>query len=344
MTMARDTEPPAPAGVLAPRIVQFLVVARSENVTEAASVLGVGQPTLSRAMARLEADLGLALFAHGGRRLRLTEAGRALADHLEPLVGRLNAEVGELTAAADPERGRMRIGFLKSMGDEVIPTMISGFRARHPLLDFSVLREGSNAELESALQSGEIDLALLSPGPTASGIDGQRLDTQQLYLEVPAGHPVAAAATVRLRDLAEETFVALTPDYGIRQILDAACAAAGFRPKIGFQADDIRTLRALVASGTGIALLPPAHQPHPGTARVATDPAATRELYLAWGKGSYLSAPARLFRDFMVAQRDRVFSLRGRRSSGPGSGCTASRTHMTATPAHIACCQPSRND
>jgi DNA-binding transcriptional LysR family regulator len=305
--MTKHPEASAPAEVLAPRIVQFLAVARSEHVSEAAAVLGIGQPTLSRAIARLEADLGLALFAHGGRRLRLTQAGRALADRLEPLVRQINAEVGELAAAADPERGLVRIGFLKSMGDEVMPTMISGFRARHPLIDFAVLKEGSNGELESALQSGEIDLALLAPGPGEPGLASQRIDTQQLYLEVPAGHPLAARATVRLRDLAEETFLTLTSDYGIRQILDTVCATAGFRPRIGFQADDIRTLRALVASGAGIALLPPASQPHPGTARVTTDPAAIRDLYLAWSEASYLSAPARLFRDFMIAQRDHVF-------------------------------------
>jgi DNA-binding transcriptional LysR family regulator len=306
-SMAGDPEAAGPADVLAPRITQFLAVARCENVSEAAAILGIGQPTLSRSIVRLEADLGLALFTHGGRRLRLTPAGRALAERLEPLVRRMNAEVGELAGPADPEHGRVRIGFLKSLGDEVMPTMIGGFRARHPLIEFALLKEGSNGDLCAALRAGDIDLALLAPGPDEPGIDGQWLDTQRLHLEVPAGHPLAVRGTVRLRDLADETFVTLTGDYGIRQILDTACAATGFRPKIGFQADDIRTLRALVAAGAGIALLPPAAQAHPGTAAVASSPAATRELYLAWSTATYLTPPARTFQAFMIAQQGHVF-------------------------------------
>ncbi|WP_371658170.1 LysR family transcriptional regulator [Streptomyces sp. NBC_00280] len=310
--MSEDLDSPArtstPAETFAPRLVQFLAVARYENVSRAAELLGVGQPTLSRAISHLEADLGLALFSHRARRLTLTPAGRELATMLEPVVRHIDRAVDELGGSVDPRHGHVRFGFLRSMGDEVVPTMISAFGSREPEIAFTVLKEGSNADLVAALRAAEIDLALLAPAPQEPDITSELLETQRLHLEVPVDHPLAALGSVRFEDLADWNFVALTGGYGLRQILDAMCDTAGFRPRIVFQGDDIRTLRALVASGAGIALLPPAARPQPGTTAVAViEPVATREVCLAWSSTSHLSAPAETFRTFMIAQRGHVF-------------------------------------
>ena len=310
--MAEDQDSPlsstSPASTFAPRLVQFLTVARHENVTRAAKLLGVGQPMLSRAISRLEADLGLALFSHRGRRLHLTPAGHTLAELLEPLLAQIDRAVYEAGGSVDAQHGQVRLGFLRSMGDEVVPTMISAFAAREPEIEFTVLKEGSNAELVAALRAAEIDLALLAPAPREQDVVSEVLETQPLFLEVPVGHRLAGLSSARFDDLAQETFVALTDGYGLRHVLDAVCRQAGFRPRIAFQGDDIRTLRALVASGSGIALLPPAVHRPPGTVPVpVADSAATRDVCLAWSATSRLSAPAETFRTFMIAQRGHLF-------------------------------------
>ncbi|MBZ3900367.1 LysR substrate-binding domain-containing protein [Streptomyces griseiscabiei] len=308
MSEGRETSSTTPAETFAPRLVQFLAVARHENVSRAAEQLWLGQSALSRAITRLEADLGLALFSHQSRRLKLTPAGRTLATLLEPLVRHIDQAVEEAGGSVDPQHGHVRLGFLRSMGDEVVPTMISAFAAREPDIEFTVLKEGSNADLLGALRDGEIDLALLAPEPKEPDIAGELLETQRLHLEVPANHRLAAVGTARFQDLAAETFVALTSGYGLRQILDGVCRAAGFRPNIAFQGDDIRTVRALVASGAGIALLPPAAQPSAGTVAVpVTEPVATRDVCLVRSTTNRLSAPAETFRAFMVAQRGQLF-------------------------------------
>ena len=276
--MPEDRAAPArtstPAETVVPRLIQFLTVARYENVSRAVERLGVGQPTLRRAISQLEADLGLALFSHRARRLTLTPAGRERATMLELVVRHIDRAVNELGGSVDPRHGHVRFGFLRSMGDEVVPTLISAFWAREPEIAFTVLKEGSNADLVAALRAAEIDLALLAPAPQEPDITSELLETQRLHLEVPADHPLGALGSARFEDLAGWTFVALTNGYGLRQILDAMCDTAGFRPKIVFQSDDIRTLRALVASGAGIALLPPpppilspAQRPYPSSNR-----------------------------------------------------------------------------
>jgi DNA-binding transcriptional LysR family regulator len=290
--------------MLAPRLAQFLAVARCENVSRAAELLGIGQPALSRAIARLEADFGVTLFVRHGRRLRLTAAGHDLAQRLTPLVDQLNAHVREVVHEPGPQH--VRIGFLKSMAEEVAPTMLAAFHAGHPDIQIA-MTAGSNDDLVSALLHRELDLALLAPAPNHPGIDTDALDVQPLILEVSTSHRLADARRVALGELHGEPFVTMTPQYGTRQIFDALCAEAGFTPHIVFEADDTRTVRALVASGTGIALLPPASHPHPDVVSLdVVEPKAVRELCLAWAAQIPFSEPMRSLQTFLQAQRGRV--------------------------------------
>ena len=100
---------------LVPRLRQFAVVAREEHLTRAAELLGVPQPTLSRSIARLEADLGVPLFTRPGRSIRLTRHGRALLDAAERTMATLSGTVERLAAEAHPGHGRVALGFLHTV-------------------------------------------------------------------------------------------------------------------------------------------------------------------------------------------------------------------------------------
>src|ERR1700744_1733537 len=97
---------------LVPRLRQFAVVAREEHITRAAELLGIPQPTLSRSIARLEAELGIPLFTRPGRSVALTRHGRYLLDSAERAVATLRVSLEQLTGEADPLRGRVALGFL----------------------------------------------------------------------------------------------------------------------------------------------------------------------------------------------------------------------------------------
>src|ERR1700744_3159551 len=97
---------------LVPRLRQFVVVAREEHLTRAAELLGVPQPTLSRSIARLEAQLGLALFTRPGRSIRLPRPGRDLLEAAERALAVLDAALGRLAGEAHPLSGRVALGFL----------------------------------------------------------------------------------------------------------------------------------------------------------------------------------------------------------------------------------------
>ncbi|MFI9269172.1 LysR family transcriptional regulator [Kitasatospora sp. NPDC052896] len=301
-----EIEPDAPAVLLAPRLAQFAAVARLEHVTRAAESLGMPQPTLSRAVARLEADLGVALLAREGRTVRLTRAGRLLLGAVERALAEVERGAEAARAEADPAAGRVAFGFLHTMGTDAVPALLRGFRAEHPQVRFQLVQDYVAAMLDR-LRAGELDLCLVSPLPDDPALVARPLDEQRLHLVVPADHRLAGRRRIRLAEVAEEPFVAVEKGYGLRAITDDFCAQAGFTPRIAFEGEEAETLRGLVAAGLGVALLPPGLVPRPGVVDLAvTAPRTRRAIGLAWVAGCPLTPPARAFRDFVLSRRGRL--------------------------------------
>ena len=289
--------------LLAPRLAYFAGVARNEHVTRAAQELNVPQSTLSRAMARLEQDLGVELFARRGRTLVLTTAGRTFLASVERALGEVERAAEEVRADADPATGKVAFGFLHTMGAEPVPGLLGAFRAEHPRIRFSLVQNYGEAMLEG-MRAGRLDLCLTSPVPDAPDLVVRRLDEQKLRLVVPADHPLAGRRRIRLAEAAEENFVTLEPGYGPRRITDALCREAGFAPRIAFEGEEAETLRGLVAAGLGVALLPPPTVPRPGVVELSvTAPRAVREIGVAWPADRPDTPPVAAFKKFLLSRR-----------------------------------------
>ncbi|GAB3738075.1 LysR family transcriptional regulator [Nocardiopsis nanhaiensis] len=290
------------AQVLAPRLRMIAAVSETEHVTHAAQSLNMPQPTLSRALARLQEELGMALVERTGRGIRLTRAGRMLLPHVQRALGDLRQGVAELTGS---EEGRVALTFLPTLGVEVVPVLLRGFRAEHPGVRFTLTQEAW-AESLRRLASGGADLALTSPLPSGPGLTSAVLHTQYLRLVVPENHPLAAAEDgVAALSAAREEFILLKPGRGVRHLTDRLSDRAGFTPKVAFEADDIATARGLVAAGLGVSVLPARPKgPLGGTVELRIrDGEAEREVGVVWpedGSGGGYEPPAvALFRDYV---------------------------------------------
>lgn len=282
--------------LLAPRLAYFAGVARQEHVTRAAQEMGVPQSTLSRAIVRLEEDLGVVLFARKGRTVSLTPAGRTFLTSVERAAESVQAD-------ADPAAGKVAFGFLHTMGSETVPGLIRAFRADHPRIRFTLVQNYGEAMIER-LRAGDLDLCLTSPVPDAPDLVARRLDEQRLRLVVPDDHRLAARKRIRLAEAADETFVTLEPGYGLRRITDDLCAEAGFTPRVAFEGEEAETLRGLVAAGLGVALLPPPAVARPGVVELTvTAPRAVREIGVAWLDGHPDTAPVAEFKRFLLSRR-----------------------------------------
>ncbi|MFC5719041.1 LysR family transcriptional regulator [Streptomyces gamaensis] len=301
-----DIEADSWAATLTPRLAHFVAAARHEHVTRAAHRLGAPQSTLSRSLARLEADLGVALFARHGRGVALTAAGRTFLASVERALAEVDRAAESVRADADPASGKVAFGFLHTMGSETVPELIRAFRADHPRIRFQLVQNYGESMLER-LRAGELDLCLTSPVPDEPDLVARRLDEQKLRLVVPEDHPLAARRRVRLAEAAGEWFVTLEPGYGLRRITDAVCAEAGFTPRVAFEGEEAETLRGLVAAGLGVALLPPPAVPRPGVVELTvTAPRAFREIGVAWREGHPDTPPVAAFKRFLLSRRGQL--------------------------------------
>lgn len=281
----------------------FRVAGRLQHVTRAAEQLGTSQPALSRALARLQSELGVQLFRRAGRSIRLTTSGERFLARVEQALGEIDNGRRELADLKAADRGVVSLGFLRTLGARYIPELVRRFGLRHPGVKFSFVQNNS-AEIEAQLERGELDLVFVAVPPGRGGFEWARVADQEFVLIVPHSHRLARRRRVRLQEVADEPFISFKPGHAIREMTHGLCKAAGFAPAISFEADDSSSMPGFVAAGFGVAIVPPEAAKYADVVSLKiTEPSARRAIGVAWAKGRYLSASARLFRDFAAAAK-----------------------------------------
>ncbi|MCR6482518.1 LysR family transcriptional regulator [Amycolatopsis sp. OK19-0408] len=279
----------------------FREVAGGATVTETAARGHLTQPALSRALRRLEHEAGAELFRRSGRVLRLTPAGHAFKRHVEAALDQLDQglrEVGEIVA---PGTGVVPLAFLHTFGTWLVPDILRDFLHEHPGTRFELRQHGEEG-LEAELLEGTADLVITSGDPGHSQLAWTRLLVEPLRLAVPPRHRLAGRRRVRLAELADETFILLRTGYALRETTERLCAEAGFAPRIGFEGDEVETLRGLVTAGLGVSVLPLPHAAEsPAPHLELTDVDAARDIGLAWAAGRTLPPPSETFRRHVLA-------------------------------------------
>ncbi len=169
----------------------FLAVAETGSVRAAAQDLVVTQAAVSASLAALQKSLGVALLEPDGRGLRLTAAGQAYAGYVQRVLGLLDEAGRAATAAADPERSELRIAAVTTAAEQILPGLLSGFRARYPRLGVR-LEAGNRDRVRGLLDRHQVDLVLGGlPGP---GWDVEVLAERPHQLVVVAAPGLAASA------------------------------------------------------------------------------------------------------------------------------------------------------
>lgn len=276
----------------------FQAVARREHLSQAAAELHVAQPSLSRAIARLETDLGVPLFDRVGRGLRLNRFGAGFLRRVDRALRELDDARRELTDAAGLDHGSIAIAAETLL---MLTEVITEFRAAHPGVDIR-LYQSSAPTMASQLHSGEVDLCFASqplPGPDLRTRDLLRED---VLLAVPAGHRLVGRERARLADLAGEPFVTTRPGYWPRELADRLFASAGLAPNYVCESDEPGATGYLISAGLGVGLAPAysvAVSTHlPGSALPLDVPDCHRVLTMVWRADTYFPAAAQHLADF----------------------------------------------
>ncbi|MEW5354572.1 LysR family transcriptional regulator [Streptomyces sp. 16-176A] len=279
----------------------FQAVAEGMTVTEAAAEARITQPALSRALRRLEEEVGAELLQRVGRLLRPTPAGRVFKEYVDAALDSYDRGRRAVAEVVDPEAGVVSLAFLHTLGTWLVPKLVTGFRRTLPHVRFELHQHEENGLVQHLLDA-TADLVITSGDPGHPLITWRRLLVEPLWLAVPTGHRLAGRGRVRLAEVAEEPFILLKPGYGLRSVTETLCREAGFRPLVGFEGEEVHTLRGLVAAGLGVSLIPSS----PDTAATPdfpiryleiTDVRGARDIGIARLTGRTLPPVSRRFMD-----------------------------------------------
>ncbi|HEU5483376.1 MAG TPA: LysR substrate-binding domain-containing protein [Microlunatus sp.] len=277
----------------------FVTVAEVEQVTVAASILRLPQPTVSRALGGLGELVGTPVVERRGRGIELTAAGRELLPYARTALDAVAAGVAAVAEDQVVGRGEVPIAFQTVLGESVVPALIRRFRERHPGVRFS-LTQGSRQRCLDALERGVSAIALISSPPRGQDLTVVELYSEPMVLVVPRGHRLASLAPVALTEIAREELIVLKAGYGLRDLVDQLFADSGAQPRISFEAEDSHTARGLVSAGLGVTVVPP-YPPDAETVQLRIDhPAAQRVVGAVLRRGA-TSPSVAAFADFLRA-------------------------------------------
>lgn len=231
-----------------------VAIAETGNFTRAAERCHVTQPSLSQQILNLESEIGHKLFHRLGRKAVLTEAGVVFLERARRILFEVENASKELSDSPSLDR-RITVGALPTVAPYLLVPLIAQCRKDHPNLTIH-LREDFRADLVRAVVEGDLDLAIVSLPVKDHRISIEPLMTEPLLLIVGKHHPFSTRSEITVQDLAEETFVTMGDSSTLAGQIRSFFGDHNFAPKIGYRCAQVATLKAFVAMGAGISILP----------------------------------------------------------------------------------------
>ncbi|PSR12461.1 MAG: transcriptional regulator [Bacteroidetes bacterium] len=235
----------------------FLALAKTLHFRKAAEQLYISQPGLSRQIRQLEEHLGLALFERNNKTVTLTPAGSFLQRELSVVLTHLDEVLEQAKLISEGVLGAVKMGYVGSAMQEVIPRLLLQFKNELPDIHFS-LQELDNRQQISALLAREIDLGFVRLGQVPAGLEIHPVWQETFALVVPQDHPLTVDNFREVSQLREEPFILFEETYSpayYAQVM-SIFADSGFAPTVAHNTVHANTIFRLVENHFGVSLVP----------------------------------------------------------------------------------------
>ena len=235
----------------------FVAVAETGSFTTAAEQrLHTAQPSLSRQVRDLEAEIGVELLKRSAKGIALTAAGRAFLDHARMALAQAEAAVHAARRAALPAKPTFALGFLTGQEMDWLPGAMQVLCGELPRIDVTVSSQYSPL-LADALAKGRLDLAFMRAEPDRPDLTYQVVAKEPFVAVLPSDHRLAALDAIDVRDLVGETFIAVSNTAPtVKAVLAEFFSRAGLDIHPSHEIDNLTMAMSMVASTRGIALVP----------------------------------------------------------------------------------------
>jgi DNA-binding transcriptional LysR family regulator len=229
----------------------FMAIVETGGFTKAADRLYVSQPSLSAGIKKLEQELGVTLFERGGRRARLTTAGKFFLEKATIILNEYQATLQKLKEFQ--QQPTLHVGTLRTIRIASLAKLLYAFQQQHPTVSFELL-DGTVHNLQVWLEAGDIDLAItvLDREDTKTSLP---LFQQRRMLAVPKTHPFAQRSSVKLADLQAQPFIKRS-HCELYSETEQLLEAKSIQAPIVYRAEHEEWVIALVAAGLGITIMP----------------------------------------------------------------------------------------
>lgn len=270
----------------------FVEVADCGSFTRAAGTLHLSQPAISKRLKSLEDQLGQSLFDRVGRKVLLTEAGRALLPHARQVLQTLEDGRRALSSLSGQVSGRLSIGTSHHIGLHRLPPVLKQFVAAYPDVDLDLHFMDSEDACEAVL-AGRLELGIVTlPLQPLPHLQAQCVWPDPLTVVVAPSHPLAGRDTVELTELARHPAVLPDADTYTHRIIRAELEKRGAEPRVRLATNYLETLKMLGAIGLGWTVLPVSMLDSSVVAVSVRDFAPDRELGWVRHTGRAVSSPA----------------------------------------------------
>jgi LysR family transcriptional regulator, carnitine catabolism transcriptional activator len=238
------------------RLQYFVAVVDHGGFTAASRAVFVSQPALSLAVKELEAELGIPLFDRIGRKVQLTDAGRALIGPARQVLRDLDTGRAAVEAVSGLGAGVLSLASLPTLAADPMADLVGRFRRRYPGIRVDLAAPEDGRDLFDLVEIGTCELGLTDAVDVPDTLESVQLSAQDLVFILPPGTSTGAADKAQLADFADTYFVAASEGTSTRRLLDEQLGSVGLTPKLAVVTAQRDAILPLVIAGAGAALVP----------------------------------------------------------------------------------------
>ncbi len=266
----------------------LLAIARTGNITKAAQLLHISQPSLSNQIISLEKQLGIPLLERRRKRVYLTDAGQYFATQSQKILTQSQNLEHAMSEFSQLKRGSLRLGLLPILCSLHLPETVSAFQKEYPQILLNLTVDGSRHLLEK-LSADDLDviIAILEKTDITGGMTAIPLKTSNIFAAIHDSHPLAAQPWVTSSQLLHESLIISGDSFVLQHIILERMTACQILPEHSHKCNQIEASLALVDKNMGITFCSQevaSYYKFPHIVLRPFNPPITRSIYMAYRK------------------------------------------------------------
>lgn len=277
----------------------YVTVAELKNFTAAAERLHISQPAISKAIQKLEEELGFHLIDRTQKKVLLTEEGTVFLALAEDILMRVANAKSTMREYKELTRGTFHIAVPPLLGAYVFPNLFAAFKKKYPSLEMLVVEDGSSTSVE-LVKHEEVHIGLVILPPNLTELQAHHITSQEIVVCLPTEHRLSTEPFLTFEQLKDEPVILYNEGFVLRSVIINEYAKCNLKPNVVISTNQFQTMKALVSKGVGISFLPAnsIKEAHRMT-KIPLSPHRYLDMGLIWKPDKVLPLACRAFIEFV---------------------------------------------